>query len=80
MKNTFILFCISIVLFSCTNSADKDINKDPIIDQWQLSQITVNDNDVTNDCNTRAIINFNSDGTLFAEFFRFFKRELYIRW
>ncbi|SEC18834.1 Lipocalin-like domain-containing protein [Tenacibaculum sp. MAR_2009_124] len=69
MKNLTLLLLLTSLLISCSESIDNYVSPDPIHGHWQLSQIIINNRDVTNTCFTKATVNFNSDKTLSSEFY-----------
>ena len=73
MKKIVFLLFFSITIFACSTSNNPAVAPDPIIGQWQLTQIFVDDLDITSDCQNRTMINFNANGNLTAEIFDRFR-------
>jgi len=65
----FVLILTSPILF---NSCSDDDDKDPIVGQWELYKIIANGVTVPiepDDCDSKGILDFNSDGVFTAEDF-----------
>lgn len=64
MKNSFLLFCLTITILMSCKSDDDDSTKDPLVGTWTWSQTFVNDFEETLDvCNKQSLVTVDADGT-----------------
>ena len=64
MKKLLLFVIISSIILSCNNN---DISTDPIIGEWKLISILVDDKEfyTIDDCNSKGTITYFKNGTLF---------------